>query len=166
MGTAPPKKYISLSSCGPLPRVLQASVCLQMALVMREALKALHRAWALLHMVWPQGLKITDREDYQELRKALPSLPTSLHRGNNRSILPAHPLQGTLAGQTESGQASSQSPMSLCPWWGSWGKLNSSASQRWREAWAACPGILNEGFWDTKKKTSVHKIGLPWWLRR
>lgn len=86
-----------------------------MALVMQEALKALHRACALLYTVWRQGLKITDREDHQELRRALPSLPTSLYRGKNRSILPAHPLQGTLAGQRESGQASSQSQMSLCP---------------------------------------------------
>ena len=52
-----------------------------MALVMQEALKALHRACALLYTVWRQGLKITDREDHQELRRALPSLPTSLHRG-------------------------------------------------------------------------------------
>lgn len=32
----------------------------------------------------------------------------------------------------------------FCFLWGK-GELNNSASQRWREAWAACGGLENEG---------------------
>lgn len=74
MGTAP--KALSLQSWA----CAQSSLGLCSAtpdgpVVVQEALKALHRACALLYTVWRQGLKITDREDHQELRRALPSLP-------------------------------------------------------------------------------------------
>lgn len=52
-------------------------------------------------------------------------------------------------------------PLSLpssCPWWGRGGKLDNSASQRWREAWAARIKIFNEGSRNTKKIDMPNRV--------
>lgn len=106
------------------------------------------------HLCGPPGLcKLVTGPQRAEEGPALPSLlchPTP--DGSNRSVLQTHPARRTQS----PGRLSQCWLLSLV--WGGRGELSDSASQRCGEAWAACPGTLNEGSRDTRRKTYPNRV--------